>query len=226
MPIFRVKSVKIYTGQKKFIRIYSWRSWQIWGMTIIIQNKISDRKNPQSILFRSNVKAVDAAGGLSVLQKRCSKENCRILKKLSMCIFSTHHEEISLFDQNCFVPEIQSRCSNSGHPMVLLPWRWWPWTWRRLRHCELMIHCIEMRRIIWTVSQCELLLLSCQQFNWDASDPGFTDDFYQTMMANYRCLFKTIYIWYYKCKSNLFTFVLCEIQNSGPTSMLKARVLW
>ena len=32
MPIFRVKSVKIYTGQKKFTRIYSWRSWQIWGM--------------------------------------------------------------------------------------------------------------------------------------------------------------------------------------------------
>ena len=34
MPIFRVKSVKIYTGQKKFTRIYSWRSWQIWGMCI------------------------------------------------------------------------------------------------------------------------------------------------------------------------------------------------
>jgi len=26
----------------------------------------------------------------------------------------------------------------------------------------------------------------CDNFNWDASDPGFTDDFYQTMMANYR----------------------------------------
>ena len=32
LPIFRFKSVKIYTGQKKFTRIYSWRSWQIWGM--------------------------------------------------------------------------------------------------------------------------------------------------------------------------------------------------
>ena len=32
MPIFRVKSVKIYTGQKKFTRICSWGSWQIWGM--------------------------------------------------------------------------------------------------------------------------------------------------------------------------------------------------
>ena len=32
MPIFRVKSVKIYTGPKKFTRIYSWRSWQISGM--------------------------------------------------------------------------------------------------------------------------------------------------------------------------------------------------
>ena len=37
MPIFRVKSVKIYTGQKKFTRIYSWRSWQIWGMTFAEQ---------------------------------------------------------------------------------------------------------------------------------------------------------------------------------------------
>ena len=33
MPIFRVKSVKIYTGQKKFTRIYPWDPWQIWGMT-------------------------------------------------------------------------------------------------------------------------------------------------------------------------------------------------
>ena len=32
MPIFRVKSVKIYTCQKKFTRIYLWRSWQISGM--------------------------------------------------------------------------------------------------------------------------------------------------------------------------------------------------
>ena len=32
LPIFRVKSVKIYTGQKNFTRIYSWRLWQISGM--------------------------------------------------------------------------------------------------------------------------------------------------------------------------------------------------
>ena len=32
MPIFRVKSVKIYTGQKKFTRIYLWDPWQIRGM--------------------------------------------------------------------------------------------------------------------------------------------------------------------------------------------------
>jgi len=32
LPIFCVKSVKIYTGQKKITRIYSWRSWQISGM--------------------------------------------------------------------------------------------------------------------------------------------------------------------------------------------------
>ena len=46
MPIFRVKSVKIYTGQKKFTRIYSWRSWQISGMHGI------SRKGPlQSLLL-------------------------------------------------------------------------------------------------------------------------------------------------------------------------------
>ena len=32
LPIFSVKSVKIYTGQKKFTRACSWRSWQISGM--------------------------------------------------------------------------------------------------------------------------------------------------------------------------------------------------
>ena len=32
MPIFRVKSVKIYTGQKKFTRVYLWNPWQIRGM--------------------------------------------------------------------------------------------------------------------------------------------------------------------------------------------------
>ena len=32
MPIFCVKSVKIYTGQKKFTWVYSWDPWQIWGM--------------------------------------------------------------------------------------------------------------------------------------------------------------------------------------------------
>ena len=33
MPIFRVKSVKIYTGQKKFTLTCPWRPWQIWGMS-------------------------------------------------------------------------------------------------------------------------------------------------------------------------------------------------
>ena len=33
MPIFCVKSVKIYTGQKKFTRVYLWLPRQIWGMT-------------------------------------------------------------------------------------------------------------------------------------------------------------------------------------------------
>ena len=36
MPIFCVKSVKIYTGQKKFTWVYPWRPWQISGMVIHI----------------------------------------------------------------------------------------------------------------------------------------------------------------------------------------------
>ena len=32
MPIFCIKSVKIYTGPKKFTRVYPWLPWQIWGM--------------------------------------------------------------------------------------------------------------------------------------------------------------------------------------------------
>ena len=35
LPIFRAKSVKIYTGQKKLHGRRPWRSWQIWGMIII-----------------------------------------------------------------------------------------------------------------------------------------------------------------------------------------------
>ena len=38
MPIFRIKSVKIYTGQKKFTRTPSARPWQIWGMQVSMNN--------------------------------------------------------------------------------------------------------------------------------------------------------------------------------------------
>ena len=34
MPIFCVESVKIYTGQKRFTRIYLWDPWQISGMVL------------------------------------------------------------------------------------------------------------------------------------------------------------------------------------------------
>ena len=40
LPIFRVKSVKIYTGQKKFTRTCPWRPWQIWGMVKASSAKI------------------------------------------------------------------------------------------------------------------------------------------------------------------------------------------
>ena len=40
MPIFRIKSVKVYTGQKKFTRIYPWDPWQIWGMQKQPRNQV------------------------------------------------------------------------------------------------------------------------------------------------------------------------------------------
>ena len=46
MPIFRVKSVKIYTGQKKFTRVYPWLPWQIWGM---IRNAIETNTTVKSL---------------------------------------------------------------------------------------------------------------------------------------------------------------------------------
>ena len=38
MPIFCVESVKIYTGQKKFTRIYAGDPWQISGMVSSLSN--------------------------------------------------------------------------------------------------------------------------------------------------------------------------------------------
>ena len=38
MPIFCIKSIKIYTGQKKLTRIYPWDPWQISGMVSSLSN--------------------------------------------------------------------------------------------------------------------------------------------------------------------------------------------
>ena len=45
MPNFRVKSVKIYTGQKKFTRVYPWDPWQIWGMHKIPKSSYNDNNS-------------------------------------------------------------------------------------------------------------------------------------------------------------------------------------
>ena len=37
MSVFRVKSVKIYSHQKNFTRIYPWDPWQISGMTYMFR---------------------------------------------------------------------------------------------------------------------------------------------------------------------------------------------
>ena len=52
MPIFCVESVKIYTGQKKFTRIYPWDPWQISGMTSISDGIFSWNKRYQPVVSK------------------------------------------------------------------------------------------------------------------------------------------------------------------------------
>ena len=62
MPNFRVKSLKIYTGQKKITRICSWGSWQISGMKIPFK-WIIHSQNTLSIIvvFAQSPKSVERA---------------------------------------------------------------------------------------------------------------------------------------------------------------------
>ena len=50
MPIFRVKSIKIFTGQKKFTRTPSAHPWQIWGM-IFVSISFTATPSPPSVSF-------------------------------------------------------------------------------------------------------------------------------------------------------------------------------
>ena len=49
MPIFCVKSVKNYTGQKKFTRVYPWDPWQIWGMQVVCKVLTNFKSAPKVI---------------------------------------------------------------------------------------------------------------------------------------------------------------------------------
>ena len=62
LTIFCVKSVKIYTGQKKFTRTCSWGSWQISGMKIPFK-WIIHSQNTLSIIvvFAQSPKSVERA---------------------------------------------------------------------------------------------------------------------------------------------------------------------
>ena len=68
LPIFRVKSVKIYTGQKKITRIYAWDPWQIWGMvtwSLGMEWKVK-------CLAKTNIFFVDGCDGFSLnISHRC-----------------------------------------------------------------------------------------------------------------------------------------------------------
>ena len=58
MPIFRVKSAKIYTSQKKFTRVYPWLLWQIWGMRLPLVSGVCSGVCV-AIFFWCNVRAVN-----------------------------------------------------------------------------------------------------------------------------------------------------------------------
>ena len=58
MPIFRVKSVKNYTGQKKFTRVYPWDPWQIWGMQVVCK-VLTNFKSAPKVIYGSGFEVRD-----------------------------------------------------------------------------------------------------------------------------------------------------------------------
>ena len=57
MPIVCVKSVKIYTSQKKFTRTPSARPWQIWGMSNIRAKRSEARVRAHSMRAKRQLKS-------------------------------------------------------------------------------------------------------------------------------------------------------------------------
>ena len=51
MPIFRVKSVKIYTGQKNLHWLRQWRQWQLSGMEIRWTTLTNPRQNFNKYMY-------------------------------------------------------------------------------------------------------------------------------------------------------------------------------
>ena len=84
LPIFRVKSVKNYTGQKKITRTCPWRPWQISGMAFLSSKSFGI--NPDSKIFR--------------IIERYNSWECNIFA-LQMWNFSVR---IRQFISSCFSP--------------------------------------------------------------------------------------------------------------------------
>ena len=115
MPIFRVKSVKIYTGQKKFTRIYSWRSWQIWGMSDSWQIQYEDKKRPKTALYKyykyfwtSNWKFLGAVAGMFLITRFCKPLDllyCRFKSNQNTFLNKGKHTKIFLFLNRTFVSQ-------------------------------------------------------------------------------------------------------------------------
>ena len=89
LPIFRVKSVKIYTGQKKFTRTLSVRPWQIWGMIVNVSSVLVYGNNTHSrfvlalhcpilnFLGFNAVHSVELQKHRQFAQNACSRQHCK-----------------------------------------------------------------------------------------------------------------------------------------------------
>ena len=76
MPIFRVKSVNIYTSQKKFTRACSWRSWQISGMSWLFRiHWLSHQQEVARFLWMLSLKLILLRFAGSLVLKKLNSQN-------------------------------------------------------------------------------------------------------------------------------------------------------
>ena len=89
MPIFRVKSVKIYTGQKNFTQVYSWLSWQISGMSRSSSCINSTMSIGEHLITHSDGKANPVENRLNSMNSCCSHKSRNSFQRSYQIFFLT-----------------------------------------------------------------------------------------------------------------------------------------